>query len=232
MFPKLITYASCYDVAEHTIDIFAVSESWLHDDIKDSEIHISGYTLFHKDRVGKDNHGGVACYISDTICSNELAEINSDLECCWIKVSLKQSRPIILGIVYLPKRKVEYLDQLRNEIDKIDAGSSEILIVGDFNFDILDVAGRAKIDEFCCEFQLTQLVSTPTRVTPTTSTCIDLIFSSHPECINVVDVLPLGLSDHSMVIINRNINLHSKAPPRVSKIRNFKTFMKNGVSPT
>ena len=67
----------------------------------------------------------------------------------------------------------------------------------------------------------------PTRVTPTSSTCIDLVFSSHPESINAVDVLPLGLSDHSMVLINRNINSHYKVPSGVSKIRNFKKLLRN-----
>ena len=37
-----------------------------------------------------------------------------------------------------------------------------------------------------------------------------------------MDVLLLGLSDHSMVLINRKINSHYKVPSGVSKIRNFK----------
>ena len=39
-----------------------------------------------------------------------------------------------------------------------------------------------------------------------------------------MDVLPLGLSDHAMVLINRKINSHYKVLFGVSKIRNFKKF--------
>ena len=88
---------------------------------------------------------------------------------------------------------------------------------------MLDNADHAKIDDFCCELQLTQLVEKPTRVTPTSSTCIDLVMTSHPA-INITDVVHIGISDHSMVICNRKINANLKVPPRVSKVRNFKHF--------
>ena len=83
-----------------------------------------------------------------------MEEIISDLECCWIKINLKRTKPLILGIVYFPKKKVDCLNQLRNDVSKLNAGSCETMIVGDFNFKFLDQSDGAKIDDFCCEFQL------------------------------------------------------------------------------
>ena len=47
--------------------LLSVKHGYMYDDIDDSEMFIAGYTLVRKDRTGKDNHGGVACFISNTI---------------------------------------------------------------------------------------------------------------------------------------------------------------------
>ena len=88
-------------------------------------------------------------------------------------------------------------------------------------------AERSKIYDFCCEFHIKQLINSPARVTPISSTCIDLVLTSHPDNITVSNVIPLGLSDHSMVLVNRKTNVHIKVPPKVSKLRNFKNFDEN-----
>ena len=116
-------------LTEHKIDVFAISETWLHDDIDDSEMFIAGYTLVRKDSTGKDNHGGVACFISNTISFKVMEEIISDLECCWIKINLKRTKPLILGIVYFPKKKVDFLNQLRNDVSKLNASSCETSLI-------------------------------------------------------------------------------------------------------
>ena len=91
--------------------------------------------------------------------------------------------------------------KLKNEVDQFDCGKSELIVVGDFNLNIFDRVDFAKVDYFCCELWLTQLVKSPTRVTPISSTCIDLLMTSHPDTINFTEVVHLILSDHSMIFI-------------------------------
>jgi hypothetical protein len=55
--------------------------------------------------------------------------------------------------------------------------------------------------------QFEQLIKEPTRVTATTKTLIDLAFTNKPELINGSGVIHLGISDHSMIYIQRVFQL-------------------------
>jgi hypothetical protein len=46
---KLATLST--DIAKSNPDIIAISETWLHSNIADSEISINTYTIFRKDRT-------------------------------------------------------------------------------------------------------------------------------------------------------------------------------------
>jgi hypothetical protein len=48
---KLATLST--DIAKSNPDIIAISETWLHSNIADSEISINTYTIFRKDRTVK-----------------------------------------------------------------------------------------------------------------------------------------------------------------------------------
>ena len=48
---------------------------------------------------------------------------------------------------------------------------------------------------------MSQLISEPTRITPTSSTLIDLCITSSPEKISKAGVVHLGISDHSLVFM-------------------------------
>ena len=48
-------------------------------------------------------------------------------------------------------------------------------------------------------YGLKQLIDQPTRITPSTSTLIDLIFTSHQDNILCSGVSHVGISDHSLV---------------------------------
>ena len=48
-------------------------------------------------------------------------------------------------------------------------------------------------------FDLSQLISNPTRITGTTSTILDLIIVSDPIKINKCGVSDLGVSDHLLI---------------------------------
>ena len=48
-------------------------------------------------------------------------------------------------------------------------------------------------------YQLSQLIQEPTRVTHTTNSAIDLLFTSQPELITESGVLPIVISDHYLI---------------------------------
>ena len=53
---------------ETKLDIFAVTETHLHKNIHDVELHIDNYSFVRKDRQGNNNnYGGVLVYVRDTL---------------------------------------------------------------------------------------------------------------------------------------------------------------------
>ena len=53
-------------------DIIAVTETWLHADVADSELCLLGYNLYRQDRMAS-RYGGVMLYVRNTIQSRFLA---------------------------------------------------------------------------------------------------------------------------------------------------------------
>lgn len=80
------------------LDIFAVSETKLDDNILDHEIMINGFKLFRLDR---DRHGGgVLIYCRDNISSFSLTKLNNkEFESLWIKIKLKNTKPIFVSVI-------------------------------------------------------------------------------------------------------------------------------------
>ena len=61
----------------------------------------------------------------------------------------------------------------------VDTGISDIIITGDFNFDVLSSQTARKIDSLCVQFSLYQLLNNPTHFTEHSSSLIDLILVSN-----------------------------------------------------
>ena len=77
-------------------------------------------------------------------------------------------------------------------------------------------------------YNLKQLVNEPTRVTPVSSTLIDVSFTSHPDNVSCSGVSHVGIGHHSLIYVFRKIALPStvKGSSAVS-YRRFKNFDRN-----
>ena len=152
---------------ENNIDILTLSETWLHEDIDDSEVYIPEYFIIRTDRPGHNSHGGTAMYVSQRVSFHRILDVTTTIfESCWIQIELKSSKPVILGVVYFPNKNSEYLNELDNILNQIENDDKEYIIAGDFNLNILDGKEKDKIDSLCYN-QLSQLVEKPTRITTT-----------------------------------------------------------------
>ena len=74
---------------------------------------------------------------------------------------------------------------------------NKCIILGDFNPDFLDNPSKHLLDILNI-FQLHQSINSPTRITETTSSCLDLIITQSPRIIKSIDILPALSSDHSV----------------------------------
>ena len=71
----------------------------------------------------------------------------------------------------------------------------------------------------CQDFRLNR-----TRITPTSSTLIDLFITSSPEKISKAGAVHLGISDHSLVFMTLKICYERTGSHRTIETRAFKNF--------
>ena len=67
------------------------------------------------------------------------------------------------------------------------------------------------------------MIQEATRITPLTKTLIDVIATNKPELVRATGVLPLGITDHSLVYATIRLK-QKRLPPVVITVRNFKQF--------
>ena len=72
-------------------------------------------------------------------------------------------------------------------------------------------------------FNMQNVIKEATRITPSTETLIDVIATNKPELVRTTGVLPLGITDHSLVYATLRLK-RKRPPPTVITVRNFKQF--------
>ncbi len=77
--------------------------------------------------------------------------------------------------------------------------------MGDFNINWEDKSTRKNLKQITDSFDLKQLISGPTRITNSTKSQIDLIFTNRPERILKSCNMLTGLSDHNMILVTRKL---------------------------
>lgn len=144
-----------------------------------------------------------------------------DLEMIVVHIKLPYSRPLLVGVVYRPPDCSTFYDTLLNYLDKLAIDDSDFYLLGDFN---CNAAGRGnQFFKRMKDLGLTQLIKQPTRVSPTSSSTIDLIFTNCSHRVSNSGVLDLTISDHYLIYCNRTCRLPRQIP-RMIKVRSFKHY--------
>ena len=95
--------------------------------------------------------------------------------------------------------------------------------MGDLNVNYLKQKDNIDIKNVLTNNGLTQIVNKPTRTTKDSSALIYIIATNNVKNINIVDVIPLSLSDHDMVICVRKLN-HFKHKPKYKIVRDYSNY--------
>ena len=104
-----------------------------------------------------------------------------------------------------PIERVEWVDRFKNFIDVVLKKRKEIVLLGDFDKDLLDEDAKREWLILTESLGLTQLVTEPTRVTANSNTLIGHIYTNEEEHTSNVHVSRLQISDHYAIICNRRI---------------------------
>ena len=192
--------------------IIAAAETWLDASHNDHELFIENFNLVRRDRAKDPNRGGVAIYYRNDLEISTIS-LNPHPSTCkcenlWIKVQTSICRIFILGIIYRSHSNNNFLEHITSDLESIAAMNYPILIIGDFNIDLSrNSAASTEYHDIMSSFLLKQLIDQPTRVTETSATLIDHIWTSNEELVNYCTLLP-GLSDHH--ICSAGMKLYTK----------------------
>ena len=183
------------------------SSACLDDSISDDEIFIPNFSIIRRDR---NRHGGsIAIYVHDS-SPFKVRSKNPSTELMLIDIKLK-SKTMTCGVYYRPPSSDP------SDITNLEASLEELppslykslLLLGDFNIDLISTTNpilEPIVDKLC----LKQVVSSPTRTTPTSSTLIDHIYLSEGLVSSSCAILPpVADSDHSTI----SLCLSNPSPP-------------------
>ena len=220
------------------VSVIGISESKLDSTVLNSEISIPGYDLVRCDR--NRHGGGVACYIRDDICFNQIKVFSPDIEHVFFDILLPNSHSITVGIFYRSPDQNKFLEAITNDFNKLYTEKRELIILGDFNINLFQngkyVLEGNKISirdnnkthpllkqykHFLSDFGLKQIIKSPTRITCESSTLIDHIVTNMHEKISQSGVIDIGISDHNLIFCTRKI---VKSKPGIQKYINFRCF--------
>ena len=195
-----------HTISQNKFDVLTLSETWLNSSITDLELEIPGYDLYRIDRNTKPG-GEVGVYALQTYKVKVLDDISnisdSGLHQLWIKnLQVRNLKSIVICAMYRPPDTplTGFDTYLTPSLITASLRNKPIYILGDGNCDMLkpDCRGAIALTNFCNSFNLSQLVSRPTRVTKTTESLIDVIITSNPQQVIETNVMPSSISDHDL----------------------------------
>ncbi|XP_013173125.1 PREDICTED: RNA-directed DNA polymerase from mobile element jockey-like, partial [Papilio xuthus] len=172
---------------------------------------------------------GVCVYVREDICSRRLSLLEGrDLSILWLRID-SDDHPRVYACLYRSHSGNAEIDRLMEQVqtatDSVLAQipSAEIVVLGDFNAHhaewlgsrTTDHAGRS-VHDFALSYDLTQLVSSPTRIPDVddhTPSLLDLLLTSHPDSYLVSVDAPLGSSDHCLIRTRVPISRRPRVKP-------------------
>lgn len=200
-----------------SLDLICLQETWLTDDCELSHLELDEYNLISKAR-SCSRHGGVAFYLKKEY-SYSILPVSSKSN-IWdgisIEVTVKESynvsRKVVIVNIYRPPRNIvsnyqTFTDELNELMSKYQRTRQEVIIVGDFNIDLLKVKDnhnyRTFFETVICNGFIPK-ITLPTRLSQTHGTLIDNIFCklSHNFSETTAGILLNNISDHQPCFIS------------------------------
>ena len=225
--PSHLTELRDWAVANKT-DVITISETRLNAPVINSEVSIDGYKLYRQDRLRKRG-GGVCAYIRKDITVTVLKDIShlskNYFYQFWLKLQYRKLRSIVICISFRPPDcplscfeellKPSYIQALTM--------NKPITVLGDLNFNVLKESPESKpLSNFLSETNLKQIIITPTRITDTCESLVDVILVSSPDLVHARGDINTSISDHLPVYVELDLKLPKPPPPCYISTRSYK----------
>ena len=154
-----------------------------------------------------------------------------ELESVFIEIVNKNKSNLIVGCIYRHPSMIasEFIDDyLKPLFDKIDSDKTKVMLMGDFNLDLLQYDNSNDVSNFLetvISNSFFPYISLPTRVTSHSKTVIDNIFLNFYWPNIVSGNLSISISDHlAQFLVIPSIQKQNTKTPLMK--RSFKKFSK------
>ena len=192
---------------QHQFSILGITETWL------NETNCDLYGLHGYSSIDKFRHntpgGGISLYVRDNILFKErsdLAVFNRELEMLCIEIDktcFNSKTDILVILVYrIPDTDIDlFMQHLELCLETVRKEKKLCYLLGDLNIDLLKHETHRPTSNFLdimYSSNMLPLITKPTRVTPTSCTLIDHIFTNNLNDSNCTSqgILCSDISDH------------------------------------
>ena len=190
-----------------SFDIIGLTE--IHTVVPNINYNLSGYhsPKFKPRQANDDGKGGVGIYVKETINFKMRDDLSifipHIIETIFIEMTIDHKN-MVCGVIYrpntLPKADLDiFTTTLFEIVDKITNENKSLLLLGDFNIDLLKYETHNKTNDFVDNLfatGLSPLITKPTRITDHSATLIDHI---HTNCMHDVyksGIVVTDVADH------------------------------------
>ena len=90
--------------------VIGLSETKLDNAVLSRDLEIEGYDLVRSDQSQRG--GGVACFVKNSISYNQKPNFCINTERIFIEIFLPKSKPVLIGILYRPPDKYDFVNCL------------------------------------------------------------------------------------------------------------------------
>ena len=210
--------------------LIAINETCLKENEEGPFNNIDGYKFISNSR-SVNIHGGVALYIQDNIkftIRHDLKIMDEKIyESLFVDLKFNR-RPVTVGTIYrVPDDRIannnKFLHHLNNALRILHSKQTRCFLMGDMNFDLLDLDSQAedlfKDEMFAYSFY--PIINHPTRITDTSGTCIDHVWTNITDRPITSGIITDKIADHLPVFqlsdlgeISKKDHNHASLNPR------------------
>ena len=214
-------------LAYNSVDVLSLCETKLDSSFNDSDVHVPGFEIIRRDR---NRHGGGVCiYVNTSLNFSIRSDLSiQNLENLAVEIRYPHSAPVIVVNWYRPPNSsADIFTSLELLVGRLDSECVEFYLMGDMNCNMAspgDSVSRSLLD-ITRIYDLHQMINEATRITESTSTVIDLIFTNCPDRVICSGVTHIAISDHSLVYAYRKLSSNpvTKGHDTIT-YRSFKKF--------
>jgi hypothetical protein len=188
------------------VDVTCLTEHWQSDQ-KLRCTNIVDFKLVSAFCRSSNEHGGSSIYIRNGLETREIhyfAGISEEKTFEMSLTELPEYKLLIVCIYRSPDGQVDkFLDKLESVVQKLLMKGKILILCGDWNIDLLHEGSYQKdLTGLLLRYNLVNTVQSPTRISNSTSTLIDVIIINKKDYVEPATVMELGVSDHQAQVLS------------------------------